>query len=59
MRLKSKVIVPPGGWYFDEPASGLKIEANDYDTLIERVITHRIYKLIIPTTSERKSRGTH
>lgn len=48
MELKSKTVIPPGGWYYIQPETKLRIEADDYETLINRVIQHREYKKIIP-----------
>ena len=48
MRL-SKTIVPTGGWFYVQPETKFKINAQTFDQLIDRVIIHREYKGIDPT----------
>ena len=44
MELKSLTIIPPGGWFYIQPQTKFKVEADDYETLVNRVIQHREYK---------------
>jgi len=41
-------MIPPGGWYYIQPETGFRVEADDFYTLITRVIAHREYKKITP-----------
>jgi len=48
MRLKSHTLIPPGGWYYIQPETEFRIEADDFYTLVSRTIQHRKYKNIHP-----------
>ena len=34
----------PDGWRFTDPDTGLEIEAKSYESLVERVLDHRVTK---------------
>ena len=46
--LRSKTIVPKDGWYYIQPETKFRVDAESLDQLIERVIIHRRYKNIQP-----------
>jgi len=50
MKLRSKSIVPSGGWYYIQPETGFRVDADTLEQLISRVIEHRQYKEIVPTS---------
>jgi len=48
MELKSKTIIPPGGWIYTEPETSLKMTSNTFEGLIDKAVEHRTYKGIFP-----------
>ena len=43
-RLKSRSMVPPGGFTFVEEETGLKINETHFNTVVKKLISHRAYK---------------
>lgn len=41
--------IPPGGWWFLEKRTGLRVEAETFHGLVDQVIEHRKYKELEPT----------
>lgn len=41
MRLKSTLVEPPGGWFFQEPATGMTFKDIAFSMLVQRVAVHR------------------
>ncbi len=44
----NKNIVPNGGWFYIQPETEFRIDAQTFDQLIDRVMIHRDYKEIDP-----------
>lgn len=44
IRLKSRLISPPGGWRFEEKQSKLLLFGDSFDDLFNKVKSHREYK---------------
>lgn len=41
--LKTLEVTPPGGWWFRDPDTRLKLESKTFARLAKRVMTHRTY----------------
>ena len=50
MKLKSRTIIPQDGWWYIQPQTDFRIDAEHFEQLIDRVIEHRKYKELIPTS---------
>jgi hypothetical protein len=42
--LRNLVVIPPGGWRFTDPDTGLFIETSTYPGLLKKAKLHREYK---------------
>jgi len=51
--LRSRNIVPPGGFTFTEERTCLKFKEMSFDALINKVIAHREYKNLGPTNRDQ------
>lgn len=45
-RIKHFRIVPPGGWKYVQPETGVRFESFDFDDLVRQVKAHREYKAL-------------
>lgn len=42
--LRTLSVTPPGGWKFQDPDTGFEMSADNFNTLVQKVETHRTYK---------------